>query len=51
MKLGFSQRILETCSNIILHENPSIGSLFVPWRWTDRHDEAHSHLLQFCKRA
>ena len=35
MKLEFSQRIFEKYSNTTLHENPSSGSLVVPYRQTD----------------
>jgi len=42
MKLEFSGQILEKCSDIKFHKNPSSGSRVVPWRWTDRHNDANS---------
>jgi len=35
MKLEFYEQIFEKHSNIIYHENPSIGSTVVPCRRTD----------------
>jgi len=35
-------------SNIKFYENPSGGSLVVPYGQVDRHDEA-SHFLQLCQ--
>jgi len=35
MKLGFSPQILEKCSNIRFHKNPSSGRLAVPWGRSD----------------
>jgi len=38
--------------NIVkFHENPSSGSRVVPYRRTDRHDEANSRFSQFYERA
>ena len=38
-----------------IHENPSTGGLVIPCGGTDgrteRHDEAESHMSQFCERA
>jgi hypothetical protein len=63
MKLEFSRQILEKCSDIKFHENPSSGSRVVPCgrtdtltggytdRLTGREDEANSRFSQFCERA
>jgi len=56
IKPVLSRQILEKCSNIKFHENPSSGSWAVPCGrkdgWTDRltsdrHDEANSRFSQF----
>jgi len=52
MKLEFSWQIFKKYTNIKFHENPFIGSQVVHGgSWTDRHNEAHSHFLQFCEYA
>jgi len=55
MKLEFSQRIFEKYSNITLHENPSCGSLIVPYRQmdgrTETYDEAKSRFLELRKQT
>ena len=51
MKLEFSRQISEKYSNIKFHDNPSSGGRFVPCAQTDRHEEANSHLSQFCESA
>jgi len=51
MKLEFSRQIFENYSNIKFNENPSSGSWVVPFKRTDRHDEANSRFQQFCERA
>jgi len=53
IKLEFYRKIFEKYSNVKFHENPSIGSGFVPCGRADRqtNDEAIIRLLQFCERA
>jgi len=51
MKLEFSRQISEKYSNIKFHDNPSSGGRFVPCGQTVRHEEANSHLSQFCESA
>ena len=51
MKLEFCREIFEKYSNITFHENPSTGSLVVPYGRQDRRDEANSRFPQFCERA
>jgi len=50
----FSRKIFKKYPSIKFHESPSSGGPVVPReqrdRQTDRHDEANSHFLQFCKR-
>jgi hypothetical protein len=50
-----SQQIFKKYTNIKFHENPSSGSQVVPhrWmgRWTDGHEDANSHISQFCGHA
>jgi len=50
MKIEFPRRYFPKSSNIKYHENPSSGSEVVPYRQTDRHNEAVS-LRKFCERA
>jgi len=51
MKHEFSSQIFEKYPNIKFHENPASDSQIVPCGWTDRHDEANTHFLQFCEHA
>jgi hypothetical protein len=55
MKLEFSRQIVKNYSNIKFNENPYSGNKVYPYvqkdGLTDRHDEANSRSLQFCKRA
>ena len=55
MKFEFSPQIFKKYSDINFHENPSSGSRVVPcglpYRWTDRHDEAKSLFSQSRERA
>jgi hypothetical protein len=51
MKHEFSSQIFEKYPNIKFHENPTSDSQIVPCGWTDRHDEANTHFLQFCEHA
>jgi hypothetical protein len=55
MKLEFSLRVFERCSNIKFHENLSRGSRVVPCGqrdgWTDGQHEDNNSFLQFCERA
>ena len=51
MTLEFSQQIFEKYSYIEFHENPSSGGRVVPYRRTDRHDDADSRFSKFCERA
>ena len=51
MKLEFSRHIFGKNTHIKFHENPVSGSRGVPRVQTDRHDEAKSRFLQFCKRV
>jgi len=48
MKLEFSGRIFEKCSNIKFHKIRPVGAELFR---TDRHDEANSRCSQFCERA
>jgi hypothetical protein len=47
IKLYFSGKILEKCSNITFHENPFHRNGEVPCGRTDGHDEANSRFSQF----
>jgi hypothetical protein len=47
MNIEFSRQILEKCSNIKFHENPSIGRRIVLCGQTGRRDETNSSLSQF----
>ena len=51
VRLEFAGQIFEKLSNMKFHENPFPVSRAVPCGRTDRHDEASSHLSQFCHRA
>ena len=42
VKVEFSQRILEKCSNIEFHENPSSGSRVIPCGQTDRQTDGQT---------
>jgi hypothetical protein len=50
IKLVLSWQVFEKYSNIKYYENPSIGSR-VLCGWIDRHDEANSHISQFCEHT
>jgi len=50
MKLEYCLQILEKCSNIKCHENPTNGNRVVPSRRTDSL-VANSRFSQFCDRA
>jgi hypothetical protein len=49
IKLEFSGKIFEKCSNINFHENPSSERRDIPCKQTDRLDEANSLLRKFVK--
>jgi hypothetical protein len=51
MKHELSWQIFKKYSDIKFHKNPSSGSQAVPYRRTDRYDEANSCFSQFCERA
>jgi hypothetical protein len=55
MKIEFSHQFFKKFLKMNFHENPSSESRIVPCRWTgglkDKHVEANSRFLQFCKRA
>jgi hypothetical protein len=59
MKPEFPRKILEKCSNVKYHENPTSGNRVIPCgktgkrtdRRTDRYDEANSRFSQFRERA
>jgi hypothetical protein len=51
MKIEFSRQMFEKYSNIKFRENPFSGSLVVPCRRTDRHDEANFRFSQFLRKA
>jgi hypothetical protein len=55
IKLEFSRKIFEKCSNIKFHETPSTGSRAVPWGQrdgrTDGYDEANSRISLIQERA
>jgi hypothetical protein len=50
MKLEFSRQILEKCSDIKFHEDPSNGNRVVPCGWTDGR-VANSRFSKFWDRA
>jgi len=54
MKLEFSRQIVGKDSNVMFHENPSIGNRFIYGRTggrTDRYDDANNRFSQFCEHA
>jgi hypothetical protein len=50
MIFQFSRQVFEKYSAIKFHDNPSSGSRVVAYG-QDGHDEANSHVSQFCERA